>query len=64
MTKIISAKGDTFFISYNNQLIGGILTMRPVFLHPLGKCLPFPFSLAKKRIYLETHLKEELTDLF
>ena len=28
------------------------------------KGLLFPFSLARKRIYLGTHLKEELTDLF
>ena len=30
----------------------------------LKKGLPLPFSLAKKRIYLDTHLKGELTDLF
>ena len=28
------------------------------------KGLPLPFSLAKKRIYLYTQLKGELTDLF
>ena len=26
--------------------------------------LPPPFNLAKKRIHMESHLKEELTDLF
>ena len=28
------------------------------------KDLSFPFSLSKKRIYLETQLKGEFTDLF
>ena len=28
------------------------------------KDLPLPFSLAKKRIYLDTQLKAELTNLF
>ena len=28
------------------------------------KGLPFPFSLARNRIYLGTHLKEELAGLF
>ena len=32
-------------------------------LHP-KKVLLLSFSLAKKRIYVGTHLKEELTDLF
>ena len=33
-------------------------------LHPSEKGIPFPFSLGKKRIYLETQLKGEFTDLF
>ena len=33
-------------------------------LAPLKKGLPLPFSLGKKRIYLDTQLKGELTDLF
>ena len=33
-------------------------------LHPSKKGLSFPFSLGKKRIYLETQLKGEFTDLF
>ena len=35
---------------------------RPL-VHP-KKVLLLSFSLAKKRIYLDTNLKEELTDLF
>ena len=31
---------------------------------PSKKGLHLPFSLAKNRIYLDTYLKEELTDLF
>ena len=34
------------------------------FFHPSKKGLSFPFSLGKKRIYLETQLKGEFTDLF
>ena len=33
-------------------------------LVPLKKSLPLPFSLGKKRIYLDTQLKGELNDLF
>ena len=33
-------------------------------LVPSKKELPSPFSLIRKRIYLGTHLKEELTDFF
>ena len=33
-------------------------------LHPSKKGFSFHFSLGKKRIYLETHLKGEFTDLF
>ena len=32
------------------------------FLHPSKKGLSFPFSLGKKRVYLETQLKGEFTD--
>ena len=31
---------------------------------PPQKSLPSPFSLTRNRVYLGTHLKEELTDLF
>ena len=33
-------------------------------ISPFQKGLPSPFSLARNRIYLGTHLKEELTNLF
>ena len=33
-------------------------------LHPSKKGLSFPFSLGKKRTYLETQLKGEFSDLF
>ena len=33
-------------------------------LAPLKRSLPLPFSLGKKRIYLDTQLKGELADLF
>ena len=33
-------------------------------LHPSKKSLSFPFSLDKKRKYLETQLKGEFTNLF
>ena len=47
-----------FFMPYVNQvLLGGDLTMCP--LSP-----PLPFSLAKKRICLDTQLKGELTYFF
>ena len=36
----------------------------PLFLASFKKGLPLLFSLAKKKIYLDTLLKEELTDLF
>ena len=35
-----------------------------VYAFTLQKGLPFPFSFARNRIYLGTHLKEELTNLF
>ena len=49
-------------MSYINQVI--ILQCGPSSLHPSKKGLSFPFSLGKKRIYLETQLKGEFTDLF
>ena len=32
--------------------------------HPSPKCFPPPFGLAKKRIYIDIHLKEEFIDFF
>ena len=51
------------FISYLYQPSDNIAMWSP-FLHPSKKGLSFPFSLGKKRIYLETQLKGEFTDLF
>ena len=34
------------------------------YVFPIQKGLPSPFSLARSRIYLGTHLKEERTNLF
>ena len=38
--------------------------MQSPFLHPAEKDLPLPFSLVKKRIYLDISLKKELIYLF
>ena len=35
-----------------------------IYACPLEKGFPSPFSLASNLIYLGTHLKEKLTDLF
>ena len=51
------------FISYLHQPSDNIAMWSP-FLHPPKKGLFFSFSLGKKRIYLETQLKGEFTDLF
>ena len=50
-------------MSYINQVI---ILWSPFasLLHPSKKGLSFPFRLGKKRIYLETQLKVEFTDLF
>ena len=45
-----------FFISYDKAA--------PRLLAPAKKDLPLLFSLAKKRIYPDTQLKGESTDLF
>ena len=42
-----------FFISYDNQVLLGVLPKWP-FLHPPKKGLPLLFNLAKKRIYTWT----------
>ena len=57
--------GETFFISYKNtMLFGGNLLMRTSFLHPPRKDILPSLSFHKKKIYLNTHLKKELTYLF
>ena len=48
-------------MSYINQVI--ILQCGPP-SHLSKKDLSFPFSLGKKRVYMETQLKEEFPDLF
>ena len=56
-----------FFISYDNEVLLGIISQYarpPLLLAPSKKDIPILFSLAKKKIYLDTHLKGELTDLF
>ena len=57
-------KRETFFISYNNQVLLEVISRCAPLLVTSKKGLPFPFSLAKKKIYLDTHSKEELTGLF
>ena len=51
------------FISYLYQPSDNIVMWSP-FLHPSKKGLSLPFSLGKKKVYLETQLKGEFTDLF
>ena len=55
---------ERLFISYDNQVFLGVisLSIRPSCTP--NKRLPLLFSLGKKRIYLDTQLKGELTDLF
>ena len=53
-----------YLISYNYQVLLGIISQLTPFLHPLKNVLPLPFSLAKKKIYMDTHLKEALSYLF
>ena len=59
--KIISnfTNGETFFYQPSDNL-----AMWPPFLHPSKKGLSFPFSLGKKRTYLETQFKGKFTDFF
>ena len=57
--KIISnfTKGETFLISYNNQVLLGIISQCNPPSCTLQKCFPLLFSLAKKRIYLDISKK-------
>ena len=65
-------KVRTFFISYKNHvLLGGEggrgctnLTTQAFFLHHRKNILPLLFILVTKRIYLDTHFKEELLVCF
>ena len=58
--RIISnfTKIEIFSISQPN--VGGNLTMRSPMLHLPKNGFPLTYSLARERIYLEIHLKEEL----
>ena len=42
----------------------GLISQYNPLLAPSKKGLHLPISLAKKTVYLSTHLKEELIDLF
>ena len=55
----ISQKDRLFHVLYQPS---DNLAMWSPFLYPFKKGLPFPFSLGKKRIYLEIQLKGEFTD--
>ena len=63
--RIISnfTKGLTFFISYDNQVLLGVISQQVPLLAPYKKELPLVFSLDKKIIYLDTQLKEESVQL-
>ena len=53
----ISQKDSLFYVLYQPS-------DRSPFLHHSRKGFSFLFSLGKKRIYLETQLKGEFSDLF
>ena len=57
----ISQKERIFHVLYQPSYN---LAMWSPFLYPSKKGLCFPVSLGKRRIYLETQLKGEYTDLF
>ena len=51
-------------MSYDNQVLFGVVSQCDSLLASSKKGLPLPFSLAKKGIYLDTELKGEITNLF
>ena len=60
----ISQKWD-FFISFDNQVLLGVISQcDPTLPAPSKKGLSLSFSLAKKRIHVDTQLKGGLTNLF
>ena len=59
-----SSEKERLFISYDNQVLLGIISQCDPPLEPSKKGLPLLFTLAKKRTYLDTQLKWEYTDLF
>ena len=57
-------KRRLFHFLWQPSALGCNLTMWHPLLPPFKKGIPLPFSLAKKRTYLDTQLKTELTYLF
>ena len=55
---------NTYLIVNINPLSPEIVYKMRLCFSPFQKALPSPFSLARNKIYLGTHLKEELTNLF
>ena len=55
---------ERLFISYDKQVLLAVTHNVVPLLAPSKNGLPLPFTLAKKRTYLDTQLKGELTDLF
>ena len=55
-----------FFIFYNNQVILRVISqcIPPSCIPSLKKDLPLSFSLVKRKIYLEIHMKEEFASVF
>ena len=60
----ISQKERLFHVLYQPSYNLAMWSPFAPLLHPSKKGLSFPFSLDKKRIYLETQLKGEFTDCF
>ena len=52
------------FISYDNQVLLGVISQCGLPSCTLQKGLPLIFTLAKKRTYLDTQLKGEFADFF
>ena len=57
-------KGQTFFILYGNQVLLGVISQCSSLVAHFKEGLPLIFSLAKRRIYLDTQLKRALANLF
>ena len=60
----ISQKERLFHVLYQPSYNLAVCPPFASLLQPSKKSLSLPFSLGKKRIYLETQLKGEFTDLF
>ena len=62
---LISNKwGVGSFQIYDNQVLLGVILQCCPLLAPSKNGLPLLFTLAKKKIYLDTQLKRKLTNLF